>query len=629
MQDKPSTVAAYAVGASLAAIALFYVFGPNYTIDHDDQNTTTTSQHKRSIVGLTNPANDCFVNSALQALAGMLDLRLYLIREIHRRDLDGPEVYDLLPGAGELRRGERLDKIREMQQGTITRALKVMLDGLNERPIHRKSISARPFLQALEFAYRTRINRNQQDAQEFLQIVTERLCDEYHAGVKARKRWRRKLESEQGVMPEGRIDKGSETSNHKVEGERGEEEEEEEDTNENGFPFEGQLESQIECQFCHYQYKPNKTSFFNLTLQVPQANATTLSSCFDGLLKTEYIDDFRCDRCRLRHAVDVKMQEIKSEAPSDADRERLEAEVKRIQEAVDTDPEQELDDEVALPPSEWAPKRKIARHMRITVFPKIIAIHLSRSIYDQNSSSKNAAKVSFPERLSLGGILSRRWFTLLSIVCHKGSHHSGHYETFRRNQQYPPFSTPDALRSYADSRMATTTISAENATPANNNNTPSFDFRRSGDQEASAGTSSSTSSPSLSGASAASSATTTQLITPPAANDLNNMTENDQSSKGATATTTTTTTTSSLLRPALKKSASSLSVAAGKLKPQISTDGPYPFRRKHKNNHRWWRISDEKTKECKTSDVLDMQKEVYLLFYEIEQPGSSHIRNDA
>ena len=47
----------------------------------------------------------------------------------------------------------------------------------------------------------------------------------------------------------------------------------------------------------------------------------------------------------------------------------------------------------------------------------------------------------------------------------------------------------------------------------------------------------------------------------------------------------------------------------------------------HRNSHpsatneahhddRWWRISDEKAWEVRTSDVLAMQKEVYLLFYE-------------
>ena len=41
--------------------------------------------------------------------------------------------------------------------------------------------------------------------------------------------------------------------------------------------------------------------------------------------------------------------------------------------------------------------------------------------------------------------------------------------------------------------------------------------------------------------------------------------------------------------------------------------------RKRKHGDRWWRISDEKIKEAKTGDVLSMQREVYLLFYELER----------
>jgi len=45
-----------------------------------------------------------------------------------------------------------------------------------------------------------------------------------------------------------------------------------------------------------------------------------------------------------------------------------------------------------------------------------------------------------------------------------------------------------------------------------------------------------------------------------------------------------------------------------------------PLRRKSKKaNNRWWRISDDKVKESKTSEVLNMQKDVYLLFYELDK----------
>src|SRR4051794_30159695 len=92
MPDKPLTIATYAAGASLAAVTLIYVFGPTFFLD-DEANSTK----KKGVVGLSNAANDCFINSILQALAGLPDLRIYLIRETHRRKLDGPEVYHVIP----------------------------------------------------------------------------------------------------------------------------------------------------------------------------------------------------------------------------------------------------------------------------------------------------------------------------------------------------------------------------------------------------------------------------------------------------------------------------------------------------------------------------------------------------
>lgn len=626
MPEKPTTVAAYAAGASLAAVALFYVFGPNYTIDADE---FSDSGSKKRIVGLSNHANDCFINSVLQALAGLGDLRVYLIRELHRRDLDGPEVYNALPGLDEIPRGEKPIRVRELQQGTITRALKEMLDRLNERPIYKKTITARGFIQALEFAYRTRLSRNQQDAQEFLQIVAERLCDEYHAGVKARQRVQGNgngggVEASVSVGEAGessrdgeplkspdevevRVDDGSENGLPAII-----------DTklkdidNEGGFPFEGKLESQIECQFCHYQYKPNQTSFVNLTLQVPQKSSTSLSSCFDGLLKTEYIDDFKCDRCRLQHSLELKTKE-KAGCRSEKDLERLETEIQKIEEAIQTDPEKALEN-VTLPPAESVPKRRIARYMRITAFPKIVAIHLSRSIFDHSSSTKNAAKVSFPERLALGGILDQKWFKLLAIVCHKGSHNSGHYESFRRNHVYPPFSTPDVFRSYAQSRAASENPSRAPSPHLSARNTPDPDARG-------LSSSASGSSPSLSGASTSTKdsprgrTTLNPPSTPPPRPTTSSSRLSFQSSRSKSSISKQAQSPTTDPSESGRKSVSNLSLPRTSLETSTSR-----LRRRHKPYDRWWRVSDEKIKECKTSDVLGMQKEVYLLFYEMEKP---------
>ena len=57
----------------------------------------------------------------------------------------------------------------------------------------------------------------------------------------------------------------------------------------------------------------------------------------------------------------------------------------------------------------------------------------------------------------------------------------------------------------------------------------------------------------------------------------------------------------------------------GKDTSRTSLSDVVRHKRKKAPSNRWWRISDEKIKEAKTSDVLGMQKEVYMLFYELER----------
>ncbi|KAM5459698.1 putative ubiquitinyl hydrolase 1 [Microsporum canis] len=642
MPEKPTTIAAYAAGASLAAITLFYVFGPNFTIDGEDSNI---SGRKKGIVGLSNPANDCFINSVLQALAGLGELRVYLIRELHKRDLEGAEIYDALPPVEELRSGEVAEKVKKLQLAPVTRALKDMLDGLNERPIYKKTISARGFVHALELAFHTRISRNQQDAQEFLQVVVERLCDEYHAGVRARKRAMKHI-----AAPVPMADEDAELPREAVDGEDanttpmielsmqdGSSKPVVEAESEAGFPLEGMLESQIECEHCKYKYKPKQTSFVNLTLQVPQKSSATLSSCFDGLLKTEYIDDFRCERCQLVYTLEQKCK-ARSRASSENTGESLDNEIALLKQAIENDPEI-IPEGVTMPNPSEVPRRRIAKYMRITVFPKVIAIHLSRSIFDHAFSTKNAAKVSFPERLALGGFLEKKWYKLLAIVCHKGSHNSGHYESFRRNHVYAPFSTPDVFRSYAQSRAQSQNPSTFpspriNSSPSKQNTGDMTPLNISPVSQSPSTTASTVSFP-VAGGTATD--TTPSIPSRPAsgqASQLSSKPSHLQSTSGAQPNTpdrAPSTSSSSIRRhidaalpgdllsprrdPTVKRS-----------KPATPTPDAPPssssrFRWKKKPSERWWRISDERIRECKTSDVLNMQKEVYLLFYELERPS--------
>ena len=338
------------------------------------------------------------------------------------------------------------------QEGIITVALKDILDKLNELPLYGRTISAQAFITDLERVCRARISRHQQDAQEFLQAIIEKLNDELLTARKARQ----SLEKSFQELAKIESDKITETLRdgckkaHDVDLTINETLSEawgiktslqnsfsqnfcataEDDDSMETFPFEGQLESQIECLSCHFQPKPTISTFVTLTLSVPNSNSTSLNSCFDNLTKIENIDDFRCEACRLNHALTLKEKALLSTGNSSS-KVSLHTDITMIRNALETDPEK-VPNQAHLPPICDAPKRRIARYTRISRFPRVLAIHLSRSVFNMAvSATKNMAQVSFPENLSLGGLLSRTNYALCAIVTHKGGHNSGHYESFR------------------------------------------------------------------------------------------------------------------------------------------------------------------------------------------------------
>lgn len=659
MPDKQLTTLTYAAGASLAAITLVYVFAPTFFMDEQNGSSNT---RKKGVVGLVNNANDCFINSVLQALAGLGDLRIYLIRETHRRKLDGSEVYAQIV-EDPARKGLPVWKIEGLQKGLVTTGLKDILDALNERPLYKKTISAAPFVSALEAAFKQRISRQQQDAQEFLQVVAERLCDEYHAGHRARDH-ARKLETTNGSTAElhtldervveeklsqlalndnaipgtdSPATKAPSTSSHSSEkasptSSKSFQQDGQPDSDiakEEGFPFEGGSESQIECLTCGFKPKPTQTTFCSLTLTVPQVTSTTLNACFDGMFKTEYIEDFKCEKCRLVHALETFEQEF-ARSNSEKFKEKTKISIEKLKAAIETNPEEELLD-VELPDSKFAPKRKIAKHVRITKFPKVMAIHLSRSIFDSRSTLKNSAKVTFPEQLPLGTLLDRRKYKLLSLVCHKGSHHSGHYESFRRQNLVAPFSTPNTFQpSVAYSKPSTPSISQFS--------TPQISALQKDDDDnttlsstpelLSPRTASTTSLPHTNGRSSVDSSRNNKHLS------INSTSSTTGSSPTRTPGPTSaprdsdTGSIRSLGRSArktLSKVSSTITSSSPKLSPsnkesiRTSMTETVRAKRKRRTVDRWWRISDDKIKESKTGEVLGMQKEVYMLFYELER----------
>ncbi|KAJ6261395.1 Ubiquitin carboxyl-terminal hydrolase [Drechslerella dactyloides] len=620
---------AYAAGASLAAITLIYVFGPTFFIDGRGAGAygygAGSKGRKQTVVGLYNPANDCFVNSVLQALAGVGELRGYLVQRVRVQ-----VQLEALEEAGVVRwKGRR---------PILTRALKTMLDRLNERPLYRKTITTRDFIYELERVFRSRISRNQQDAQEFLQIVAQTLAEEYEAQEKVKATVPRDVakseekaegatvrlvietdddekvggsatpkteeypvmigessgeeeeakangadeemadespgeEEESPVRATAKpkhipLDVKTEDSDVPMTDEKEGETEEGHKIPEFGMPMEGKLESGIQCLVCGFMPKPTASTFVVLTLNVPQKSSATLDDCFNEHLSTEYIDDFQCAKCKLNRIIAV----LEHKLPTVRD-ERQIAELTRsitaLKNALETDPEK-LPTDILLPPaSATSVKSRIAKRTYFAHCPDVLAIHLSRSIFDYYSR-KNSCKVAFPEEVELGPLLSRSKYKLLGLITHRGSHESGHYECYRRQNSHPaPYSTPMLMpvdgTPMSGSGGATPAASLLNLAPA------AMDVDVDGatntiEQEKEEGT-----------------ATTTATGTPPL------VAEKQQVQLTAAGVKT------------------KEGKTAGKGKKSKSTDG------------RWWRISDDSVKEVKTADVLGLQKEVYLLFYEKER----------
>lgn len=429
--QSATTTVTYTAASIIAAVTLTYVLGPSVFVSHD-----AVFPSKRGAVGLSNPANDCFINAVLQALAGSEELRTWLRTETEwshstSEPLNKEMCIDILQHNAPYVKLYRKSKL-------VTEAVAGVLVKLSQESAHRKTVSAAHFVRNLEASFGSRLNRRQQDAHELLQITLDRLRDEHQA----RSSLHVILENDKQHLA---------LDNSRVPPPASYASSDERMLSPTCFPFEGVLESQIECLTCHYTPKSSMSSFVVLTLNVPQQVSASIDECFDTLLKQETIEDFKCDMCRLATAKQVKLQEINR---ASAERKHsLEVEIHQLNESLEHGPET-LSHEVILPPSNLSPKRRINRNLRLARYPRILAVHLSRSVFDiSHRSSKNTAKVSFKESLMLGGF-DRQRYKLACVVAHLGRHDSGHYETYRRQA---PSANSDADVQLAPERSKSTT----------------------------------------------------------------------------------------------------------------------------------------------------------------------------
>lgn len=568
-------------------------------------------------VGLLNPANDCFANSNLQALASLRILYGYIS---HLALILPPNPDQLGPEPSPSKKGDSAPL-------ALSIALGKAIVQLNEPILSPKSASPWPFLHVLEKFYNSQISRNQHDAHELLHLILETLETE-HSHIS--KIYNGKTSpSKKVVIPD--------------------------------FPFQGMTIDRITCSKCGYSPTTSSATFIVFSLMVPQKRSANLTDLLAEVSSPEYIKDYGCTKCRVSH-----VRQLNKDAEL----------VKQLEEYTTDQALLQLPDalESQLPKGITS---SIAKSMQFGKLPQILTIHLSRSIYGGFGASRNSCKVNVVEFLELMeqpptstpaagvevtmnsaarmlGSRTKVTYKLMAMIRHKGTHYAGHYECFRRKnldwwidhlpsfkpdpesppppvpapvpvpQPQQPVRTPTPLNQSSSEASVGT---AASSTPVTSEPTPTSDM----------------STVNLNGTTNGTTTNGNGTTTEEEHEEHEEQEEEEDShaklpfpqarlSKVSTPTVDTTASNPTPASPPAAPAAAPGSASAASSSPSLS---PQPMAGTGSpgsslaavaryfgpdvaapSQYEWWKISDDKTWECSTRDVLKEESGAYLLFYE-------------
>ncbi|XP_053704356.1 ubiquitin carboxyl-terminal hydrolase 21 [Synchiropus splendidus] len=295
-------------------------------------------------LGLRNIGNTCFLNAIVQCLSHTGDLRDYCLLKSYRHDKFSRE------------------------EAKLTEAFSQVLSGLWRENDCGADVNPRRFYNLFREAVPHFSGYSQQDAQEFLRFLLERL----HAEINRRPCVRRPTQEPEQQFARFRISEESAALWKKHL---------EKDDSRIVDLFSGQLRSSLHCSVCSH-HSNTFDVFCDLSLPVPKSSCggeVTLKECLDLFSQEEQLDKENspmCERCN-RHTESTK-------------------------------------------------------RLSIQRFPQVVVIHLNRFTTSRWSISKSAVQVSFPVTdldlgpygpMDCGPVL----YHLYAVCNHVGTVNMGHY----------------------------------------------------------------------------------------------------------------------------------------------------------------------------------------------------------
>jgi len=344
------------IAASLTILSI-YIISPTLTslflTQEQKQEMFNSKRKDKYTTGLINTRNDCFANSSIQAFAALPGLGVYLNDMLKQHKL-----LSSLP--------IQTSESGEIPQLLLHEALAKILHELQETVTAEHYVSVWPFLQVIEKIFSSKISTNQNDAHELVQLILETLDNE---NIKFRKFV--KQNNLNFVIPD--------------------------------FPFNGVLADQLTCLSCLNSSKPSFHPFAVLSLAVPQSSSTSLQDMLKEN-EVETINGYNCLRCKVKAILKV---EADQKTEPDAVTKKIVSKLQRLEKKLTINDDLPEDLEIFIKDYNFGGfktenlKSTIVKKTLVIKAPRLLTVHLSRSMFTGTQVTRNSCRVIYEDTLAI------------------------------------------------------------------------------------------------------------------------------------------------------------------------------------------------------------------------------------